>query len=133
MLTEQPNVSGLRYRVVGHLRNCVLIGQAFSAFVSCDQFVPFIFGKAREGEVKPGVLQLGQFKAKQRVIPPRVGSNPVVGQDVGLLLDCCEVRKFDDWHLGQPELASGCEAAMPGDHTAVPIGQDWVGKAELGD
>ena len=118
-------------RPVGH---GVLIGLTFGGrFTAGNQRRPFVFGKSGQFQIETGLMQFSQFEAQQVLVPFRILTNLVVGQDQRAALDVGEVCHWHDRHLDKPELACREQSSVAGDHVVAPVDQNRRTPTEFAD
>ena len=100
VLTQDPHIACFGDRVSWHIGHCIVFGQTRGVAVAIEQTLEFFVTKAHQIQIEVSLIEFGNLKLEQLFVPASVGSDAVVGQDVGFLLNCGEVTQFNHGHLG---------------------------------
>ncbi len=109
VLSDQPNVSGPRYRLNRRLGDFFFrrASRLCRRFGVCQELGEFLLGEAQEIEPPSGSLKFPEFRRQRFFVPPGVLTDPVVREDVRTLLRLAEVIEHDHRHVLQPQLPCG--------------------------
>ena len=100
---KQPHIPGHRDRVCGRFWRLVGIGKP----AIWRQAGEFVFAEPGQRQVEAHLAEIGQLDPQQRVVPPGVQRELIVGQNVGLLLRLRPAPRYHDGRIGQAELPGG--------------------------
>ena len=72
MISDQPDVAGLRDGLAGCFRNRLFVFRRGSVTVIRQQRFQFVVGEAHEPKVEAVLLQIGEFCGQDLFVPARV-------------------------------------------------------------
>jgi hypothetical protein len=133
LVPKNPEITGQGDRRFRKFRDRILIGQAFGRILCREQPRQFLVLEANQDDVEVLLLQGRKLGPKQRLIPPRVQRELVVGEDVGALLRIREVIQDDHRHFCELKLPRGEKATMAGQDARLGVHQDRVVETESSD
>jgi len=131
MPPEQPQIAGLRDRVLWNRRSIVGIRQTLG--LVREQRAELDLAEAGEREVEAEHVQVTELKPQKFCIPFRPICRAVDEQAERLDLRIGEFVSQGHWDFRQPELAGGFKPQMPIDNRAIRLRHDRDAKAEFAD
>ena len=134
VITEQPQVTGLRYRVFLNFRGGVIIGETlvFSRF-TVQKPVDIFEIKPRNVQIKIRFPKGLQLNAEHLFVPARVLRNFVIGNDQRPPLGFREMCQHNHRHCFQPQPLGRHQTPVTSDDDVIVTDEDRVHKAKLGN
>lgn len=132
VLAKEPQVAAPRYRPLGRLRDCALIGEARRRF-GRQQARNEVWLETNQPDVEIRCRQIGEFHLQDVIIPPGVLGELVIGEDLSAELLGRPIRANDKRRDLLQASRLCLDTPVARDDHPIRGRQHRIGEAELSD